>query len=142
MAALLLPLLMLSGCSDSEPGTTLLGEASGCDAATGSCRVSGDEVAVIATLEAGLQPLKPFSVQVDIQGLEVDSGSVIADFQMKGMDMGVNRYRLKPGQEGLWQGTATLPVCTASRMDWYMDLSFSAEGSSYRARFPFETVSN
>jgi hypothetical protein len=58
---------------------------------------------------------------------------------MKGMDMGMNRYRLIAG-EGNWSGTATLPVCSASRMDWIALVEFSSGGKKYRAKFPFQTV--
>jgi len=64
------------------------------------------------------ETLKPF--QLTLSHREVKKVSV--SFQMAGMDMGFNRYDLKPSQTGNWTARIMLPVCTASRADWIAEL--------------------
>ncbi len=54
---------------------------------------------------------------------------------MVGMDMGFNRYDLRPTADGAWAAKVTLPVCVSGRRDWilYLDL----DGSRYA--IPFST---
>ena len=54
---------------------------------------------------------------------------------MIGMDMGFNRYDLKRGPNDDWTARVTLPVCTASRADWIMELNL--DGQFYS--LPFTT---
>ncbi len=51
------------------------------------------------------------------------------------MDMGFNRYDLKRGPNDDWTARVTLPVCTASRADWIMELNL--DGQFYS--LPFTT---
>jgi hypothetical protein len=69
-----------------------------------------------ADLRFSVQPeaLKPFVLSV--AGPPLRKASV--SFQMSGMDMGFNRYELRPGADGRWSASITLPVCTVSRVDW------------------------
>lgn len=134
----------LLGCSggDEPPARNLLGTANDCDAALKSCRIEAGGVHLVLALGPGVQPLVTFPVRLSIEGGEVAEQSVIADFQMQGMDMGMNRYRLQMTQPAVWQGNATLPVCTASRMDWLVNVEFTLDGKPYRAVFPFHTGAN
>lgn len=142
LLTLVLPLLLLACSNDNEPARKLLGTASGCDAATNACEISAGEIRLSLALGPNVKPLVDFPVRLMIQGGEVAEQSVIVDFQMKGMDMGMNRYRLQSSSPSVWQGHATLPVCTASRMDWLAIVEFSLSGRPYQAVFPFHTESN
>lgn len=138
---LLLLAISATGCTQGED-VILLGEAADCNAAKETCSVSaGEDIALSLALGPEVKPLEPFPVVLDVQGLQVEPQSLIADFQMRGMDMGINRYRLKKVGER-WVSEVTLPVCTTSRMDWFATVEFSAHGQRYQALFPFETNSN
>lgn len=135
-------LLLLVACSGEKGDERRhLGSAADCDAALSSCRVSDGAISVELTMGPVVKPLQPFPFTLLIEGGEVAAQSVVADFQMQGMEMGTNRYRLQP-QQGSWQATVTLPVCSASRMDWLAVVEFTLDGKSLQAIFPFHTEAN
>lgn len=76
-------------------------------------------------------PLEAFELHVAAAG----ANKVSAEFQMVSMDMGFNRYDLRPAGDGLFVSRVTLPVCVSGRRDWilYLDL----DGSRYA--LPFST---
>ena len=133
--------LVLLGCTSEDSGVVELGTSVGCDAAKRTCKVAEEGLVVTLSLGPDVQALKPFPLLLEIEGKEVVTGSVIADFQMQGMDMGINRYKLQHVAEK-WEASITLPVCTASRMDWNAQIEFTADGVRYRAHFPFQAVAN
>ena len=77
------------------------------------------------------ETMKPFVITLSHPALRKASAS----FQMIGMDMGFNRYDLKRGPNDDWTARVTLPVCTASRADWIMELNL--DGQFYS--LPFTT---
>jgi hypothetical protein len=134
---------LLFGCSGEEgKPRQLLGTASDCDAAVESCQIAGAGISVTLALGPDVKPLATFPMQLMIKAGEVVPQGVVVDFQMQGMDMGINRYRLQPSPTAGWAGTATLPICTASRMDWLAVVEFSLGEQSYQAVFPFHTETN
>ncbi len=57
-------------------------------------------------------------------GLEVAApadAEVHASFQMRGMEMGMNRYRLLR-KDGKWYASVMLPACVQGRSDWVLRL--------------------
>lgn len=135
---LLLALPLLPACG--SPDTTVMTElnaTSACDVTATPCAAADDGVQVVLRLPPAPAPLKPFEAQVRIIGREIQN-PVLA-LSMLGMDMGDNRYRLMRAGEGAWNATVVLPVCTLGRADWVADVTFSADGTRYRARFPFST---
>jgi hypothetical protein len=83
-----------------------------------------------------IQPMQPFAIELETPE-EVDAAGV--DFSMVDMDMGLNRYRLVRGEDGLWRGNAMLPVCTTGRRDWLATVEIADDGTAYAAEFFFET---
>jgi hypothetical protein len=85
----------------------------------------------------------PVSVRFSMQPVPLESfvlsvtapnaAKVSAEFQMVGMDMGFNRYDLRPSPDGAFVSKITLPVCVSGRRDWmlYLDL----DGSRYALPF-------
>ena len=57
-----------------------------------------------------------FEMRVVVPG----ASSVQASFDMKSMQMGINRYRFQPQPDGSWRARVTLPVCVDGRSDWLM----------------------
>lgn len=76
-------------------------------------------------------PLEAFELSVHAAGAR----RISAEFQMVSMDMGFNRYDLRPAGDGSFASKVTLPVCVSGRRDWvlYLDL----DGSRYA--LPFST---
>lgn len=74
-------------------------------------------------------PLEAFELTV----MAPRATRISAEFQMVGMDMGFNRYDLKPAAGGAFASKVTLPVCISGRHDWvlYLDL----DGSRYAVPF-------
>lgn len=137
-------MLLLAACNgQQEEKVRRLGVVDDCDAAVATCHVSDDDISLSFSVGPGVLPLKPFPLTLSIKGGAVDAQSVVVDFQMEDMDMGINRYRLQPQQES-WHGTATLPVCIASttRMEWLAIIDFKLDGEPLQAVFKFYTVTN
>jgi len=139
---IIVPLLsvLITACSESQHPIEFAA-AGNCDAAVSTCQVQYQNIVLELSLGPGVKPLQPFPMKLDIKGHSGMVQNVIADFQMKGMDMGMNRYRLV-AEKGLWQANVTLPVCVASRADWLTLIEFEIDGKKYQASFSFQTVMN
>jgi hypothetical protein len=59
-------------------------------------------------------------------------------FSMKNMDMGYNEFSFNSEQAGEWKAKAILPVCTAGRSDWFMELMLKAADVRVLFRFVIE----
>lgn len=86
----------------------------------------------LARFSARPTSLEPFVLSVRA----ADAVHVSAEFQMVGMDMGFNRYDLRPGADGVFASTVTLPVCVSGRRDWKLYL----ELDGVRYELPFSTL--
>jgi hypothetical protein len=75
------------------------------------------------------RPMQAFRIEVTIP----DVREVHARFSMRGMEMGLNRYRLLPDGPGRWHAEVMLPACIQGRDDW--NLLLEANGSSYEVPF-------
>lgn len=129
-------ILLLAGCGQNEEENSQReAQAAGCDAAQTQCQIAIDGLKASLALQPGLVVLKPFEISARIEGAR-NVEQVVIDFQMVGMDMGFNRYRLLT-EGDMWKGSATLPVCTTSRNDWLAVLEFNYQGRDYRLHFPF-----
>ncbi|MEW6118981.1 MAG: hypothetical protein AB1593_02700 [Pseudomonadota bacterium] len=73
-------------------------------------------------------PLEAFDLAVEV----TDVQRVSAEFQMIGMDMGFNRYDLRP-RNGAFASRITLPVCVSNRHDWILYLTL--DGQRYAVPF-------
>ncbi len=140
----LILLLVLGGCSrEAETVHVLLGQAEHCDAAAQTCLIDADDgLSISLRLGPEVKPLVPFPIELIVDGADAVPENVVVDFQMREMDMGVNRYRLRQSSPMQWEGTATLPVCTASRMDWTATVAFRLDGRPYKLIYPFQTMTN
>lgn len=73
--------------------------------------------------------LRRFNIIVTWPG----AAEVHASFQMRGMEMGLNRYRLIPDDAGHWRAEVMLPACIQGRKDWLLLLE--ANGNRYQLPF-------
>lgn len=109
-----------------------------CDSARRPCVVAGDGLEVEWRLGPSLRPMQAFAMQLrSLRGELGQSAQVMVDFQMRDMDMGLNRYRLEPAGAGVWQGRATLPVCVSGRSDWIARLTIHDGARTWTAELPF-----
>lgn len=85
-----------------------------------------------------IKPLQKFVLTVTPQGETAKSlGAVSVDFQMVGMDMGINQYPLDRQADGQYRQTVILPVCTSTRTDWVAILNLSSTRGDFVAKIPF-----
>ena len=77
-------------------------------------------------------PLGAFQLSVRAPGIT----RIHAEFQMNGMEMGFNRYDLRPAGTRMFAAKVTLPVCVSGRHDWTMYLD--VDGIRYA--LPFSTL--
>lgn len=110
----------------------------GCDIRGQACAASGEGRAFSLAIPADVRPLRPFDVRVVVPpGLDYTPSRVLVEFEMLGMDMGVNRYRLERYADGSWQGKAVLPVCSTGRTDWIATVSVMGAGEMWTSDFSF-----
>jgi hypothetical protein len=76
-------------------------------------------------------PLEAFGLHVTAPGAR----TISAEFHMVGMDMGFNRYDLRPASEVEFAARITLPVCVTGRHDWMLYLEVDGQ----RYAIPFST---
>lgn len=114
-----LTLLLLAGCAKT-PETIPVS----CNNPIGGCRLTEN-------LELRfLQPpsvMQPFDLEVISTGADIH-----ASFQMRGMEMGLNRYRLLR-EANKWRARVMLPACVQGRHDWLLRLE--VDGTTYEIPF-------
>lgn len=138
LITMLLSGLVLQACSSDKVEVIELGKMTSCDASIVSCQFESDTANLNLRLGPDVKPLKSFNVELEVRSQTIHPEKIIVDFQMVGMDMGMNRYQmLHKGSS--WEGVATLPVCTASRTDWVALVEMVERGRIYRVSFPFHT---
>lgn len=87
---------------------------------------------------AVIKPLQKFTLSVSPLGETAKSlGAVSVDFQMVGMDMGINQYPLERQADGQYRQAIILPVCTSTRTDWVAILSLNSSRGDFVAKIPF-----
>ncbi|WP_407275563.1 hypothetical protein [Halothiobacillus sp. DCM-1] len=119
----LLPVSVPTDCSLKAPG---------CDLSLGELG------SVTVQAPARIVPLHKFVLTVTPSAeLAKNLGAVSVDFQMIGMDMGVNNYPLQRAADGAYSQTIILPVCTTTRTDWVALLMLHTPRGAYLAKIPF-----
>ncbi len=103
-----------------------------------SGKVSGEAASLRLSLGSDLRALVQFPITLSLTGITPqDSHSVILDFSMSGMTMGLNRYRLLEQGDGQWVAEAVLPVCASGRLEWVATVSVDTHQGRISARYPF-----
>lgn len=127
---------------DSETNEVLpLMVAADCDSAQTACAARGAGFAVELSLGPHVRPMQPFAIQLRaMQGQLTSSAQVELQFRMQDMEMGQNHYRLVADEQGIWHGTAVLPVCSRGRSDWLAQLAIQDGGRHWLAMLPFTAV--
>ncbi len=120
------------------PAATLLVAEADCDSSQRICVARSDSLTLGLRMVPPVRALQPFALQLGIPGEPLPADArVEVQLQMRGMDMGVNRYRLVVDAEGIWHGTAIVPVCVSGRSDWLAQVEVTAGGKRWLAELPF-----
>ena len=109
-----------------------------CDLQQQACTVSLPEGGKV-TLEFDphpVWPMKDFSMRLQSDGVEIQKA--VISFTGVDMNMGLNRFELKPIDNAL-AGKAILPICVRNRMEWEGRLRISTSSGVFDAPFRFET---
>lgn len=85
------------------------------------------------------QVMKPLHLALASIGAE-HIQNAHANFAMKGMEMGLNRYQLVKTGPDEWQAEVTLPVCVQGRSNWEMLIEMQTEGGTQRFLMPFSAA--
>lgn len=75
--------------------------------------------------------MQPFALEVRVPG----ASHVHAEAHMVGMEMGFNRYDLRPARPDVFVAQLRLPVCVSGRRDWMLYLEVGQE----RYALPFKS---
>lgn len=115
-----------------------------CEIKGEGCPVSIDGLGTfLVTMPERVVPLEKFAFEVTPQGEAARSvGEVRVDFEMVGMDMGINAYRLERLADGRYRQDIILPVCTTTRTDWMANLTLRSTEGGYLVRLPFHVDSS
>lgn len=109
-----------------------------CDVARAGCTAGNDKLTVTVQFDKDFAALKPFQLQLTPgpeSSVQIDEINLV--FSMQGMNMGLNKYRLLHGSDGVWTGNVTLPICTSGRSDWLADFDIQAAGQRWKMQLPF-----
>ena len=95
-----------------------------CPSLPGSCTFKlPDRRTVKLLFDAPPSALHPFMLQVDV----ANAHSVVAQFSMVGMDMGIMDYPLSNQKLSYWKTSVILPVCVSGKRDWMLQLNIDGQ---------------
>ncbi len=115
--------------------------ATGCDLNVSRCAIDLPDG---GHLELSVTPrpipvVKPLQIEVRVSG--TSARPVELELSGRTMDMGPNRSPLVPAGDGIYHGSAMLPVCVTGRMDWRATLFVDTARGRMAARFDFSAPS-
>jgi O-antigen ligase len=140
MRLLILPALVLlfCACDRSPPADrplTVLSALPGCDLQQG-CRAGEGSFAVELRFAAPPRAMKAFPIALRVAAGEAVE-TVMISFAMRGMDMGLNRYRMVRGASNTWTADVTLPICVSGRSDWIAGVELVTARRRFQWDVPF-----
>lgn len=121
--------------------TVVSAALSSCDLQQGTCFTVIEGLGAV-TLTIAPRPIplvEPLTIKVETKIPTVRKLDV--DFSGVDMNMGYNRFSLKPVSDGLYEGTGMLPVCVRNRMIWEAKVMLTMDDVVYVAPFRFATTS-
>lgn len=93
------------------------------------CAFSHEGETVTLRLSDWPRPMQAFTLEVTAPGAQ----KAHAEFQMRGMEMGFNRFDLRPAGADILAARVTLPICVSGRQDWVLYLKL--DGNHYSTSF-------
>lgn len=105
-----------------------------------TAQVAGGEIEV-ALQPRPLHAMEQGQLRLHTHGIEIQSAQI--DFTMAEMDMGLNRFTLKPAGTGQWQAAITLPVCMQGSSEWIATLALKdVQGKHWQLRWPLTVAAS
>ncbi|HEY9199615.1 MAG TPA: hypothetical protein VIR60_09625 [Gammaproteobacteria bacterium] len=123
---------------DAPASATWLTVDADCDSARQTCSARAADLEIELRLGPPVRPMEAFEIR--LQGSPealADAAQITLEFQMRDMDMGLNRYRLERAADGVWRGRAILPMCVSGRSDWLAKVEIDQDGRRWTAELPF-----
>ena len=122
-----LTLIILFSCSENK--TPSSNKITICPTNGNWCESPFNQHKIAIRFPKKIPYLTKFPVQVRIKNKnKINIQQLQIQFSMQGMQMGINRFNLKPklNQEDsntqFWQAEVVLPVCVSGRKDWLVEL--------------------
>lgn len=109
-----------------------------CNIESKECVVELNEFKVKIIFDEDIFYLKPFNVSVTNENSDsLKLESILIDFKMNSMNMGVNRFLLKnDDNKSIWQGKVLLPICVTGRADWLSEIELVTKTNKYLISLP------
>jgi hypothetical protein len=86
--------------------------------------------------EGPIRALEILPLTVSLSGLE--ARSVEVEFVGRDMDMGLHRFALSPGEDGVFRGEGQLSLCTDAVMPWQARVVVETADGQLGSRFDFD----
>lgn len=139
LGTVIVVLLVLRGgalWTPDTPATRL--PLSDCDLQQGACSASLPDGGSL-TLAFDPHPVRPMQdFSLRLEATDIDVNEALISFTGVDMNMGLNRFVLKPNGNAL-SGKAILPVCVRNRMEWEARLRISTPKGVFELPFRFAT---
>jgi hypothetical protein len=123
--------VLLSACG-VETGTPAANVRLSCPDPLAGCAARIGNRAMEVGMAGEIKALQPFQVWVRAPGAK----KIQANFEMVDMNMGLNRYTLRPDAGGTFRAQVTLPICISGARDWIMTLDIDDDA---HVTMPFAT---
>ena len=102
-----------------------------CDLNKQPCKTAIGNQTIEIEFSRPVNYLEKFNIKAHLTGFE-HVETVVVDFNMRDMQMGINRFELNKGSiADSWQGMAILPVCVSGRKDWLVKVLLKTKKNSY-----------
>lgn len=104
-----------------------------CDLGKNICITKKNSKVINLHFSSPVKYLEKFDIGLAIQGFSEESlQQVYVEFDMQGMNMGINRFELhKQSDKRVWEGFAILPVCVSGRKNWQVKLHIFGDNTHY-----------
>ncbi|MDI5932556.1 hypothetical protein [Halomonas kalidii] len=110
-----------------------------CDLHVGACAATldrGVSLAFEADVAGRIRALEPLPLVVTLEGLEAEAARV--EFVGRDMDMGLHRFPLTRGADGVFRGEGQVTICTESVMPWRARVVVETARGSLGSWFDFD----
>lgn len=105
------------------------------------CEILSGDFKFNLLIDKNVYYLKPFNIHFwSENNTNHNIESILLNFKMQDMDMGINRIRLKKlntqNGEITWSGKGLLPVCVTGRADWISEVEILTKQNKYTFNIP------
>lgn len=112
--------------------------APGCEPGLAACEASLESGRLSFSIESDgeIRALEPLPMVVALEGVAAER--VTVDFVGRGMEMGLHRFPLERGDDGLYRGLGQVTLCTRDVMPWRAEVVVETSQGRQGSRFDFD----